>query len=511
MTKAKNLAKEYAMQVLSRTFLVLTLVLSAFVVSISCTLADNAQVDQAIYASLREVINQGADLFNINADHAGCYRVYEGALISVKPLLGHHPDLQKAIEDGLADASKLPKVADRAFALRKVLDAIRTKVKMTVAAPIPTPPPPLAKVSLWDRLDGKSKLPRLVDEFVTEVAGDPRIDLTRTGKRKIDVDKVKLDTLAFIANKAGAETKSTLASFQQSLNAEHLEDFELSLVIAAFKEKLRRAGISTADSSSLLKALEITHRPITIAPVAPNLHVERKVEPRLVTLWERLRGPERMPSVVDGFVTVVAADPRIDLARAGKKPVDVAQMKAAVLAYISKKTGANVASAADSFKDALNAGHLQDFEFSLAVLAFKDRLKSAGIEKADADTLLQAIDVSYQPLTVVPVAPKPHVELPVPPEPAPKKSPPVVVEPTPKKAEPEAKESEPIPAPKVQQPKKTEPTFDPRKVEPENKSAAFDDELVPFAAIMAIGSRSLSGVPGTDLAIMAVAQQRRPD
>lgn len=495
------------MRVPSRAFLVLTLLLNAFVVSISCTLADNAQVDQAIYASLREVINQGADLFNINADHAGCYRIYEGALISVKPLLGHHPDLQKAIDEGIADASKLPKVADRAFALRKVLDAIRTKVKMTAAAPISTPPPPLAKSSLWDRLDGKGKFPTLVEEFVAELATDPRIDFDRTGKMNIDFDKVKRDVLAFIGAKAGAEMKSPSTSFTDALSADHLRDFELNLAITAFKEKLKRAGINTADSNALLKALEIVHRPITVAPMAPVLRVERKEEPKVVTLWEQLRGQERIPAVVDGFVAEVATDPRIDFDRTGKMTIDFDKVKLAVLAYISKKAGASVASAADSFKDALGAGHLREFEFSLAMAAFKEKLKAAGIENADADTLLKVIEVNHQPLTVIPVLPQLRVEPAVRPEPEPKKTPLTQVQPKPKSTEPETK-AEPIPAPKIN-PKKSLPNFDPKKID--DKSAAFDEGLVPYAATMAIGSGSLSRIPGNDLAIIAASQLRRPD
>src|SRR5437588_770183 len=40
-----------------------------------------------LYNSLRDVINYGAELFNKQADHAGCYRVYQGALISVRPYM----------------------------------------------------------------------------------------------------------------------------------------------------------------------------------------------------------------------------------------------------------------------------------------------------------------------------------------------------------------------------------------------------------------------------------------
>src|SRR5262245_19328767 len=89
--------------------------------------ADKA-ADKLISGALRDVINQGADLFNLQGDVAGCYRVFQGGLIAVKPLLGHHADLQKAIDDGLARAERLPRVVDRAFALRKVIDDIRDKL-----------------------------------------------------------------------------------------------------------------------------------------------------------------------------------------------------------------------------------------------------------------------------------------------------------------------------------------------------------------------------------------------
>ena len=38
--------------------------------------------------NLRDVINHGADLYN-SGDWAGCYRLYEGALMAVRPLLDH--------------------------------------------------------------------------------------------------------------------------------------------------------------------------------------------------------------------------------------------------------------------------------------------------------------------------------------------------------------------------------------------------------------------------------------
>ena len=76
-------------------------------------------------AGLREVINLGAMIFNNQGDYAGCFRVYEGALLTTRPLLGKYPDLQKAIDQGLAEANSLPRMHDRAHALRRVIDEIR--------------------------------------------------------------------------------------------------------------------------------------------------------------------------------------------------------------------------------------------------------------------------------------------------------------------------------------------------------------------------------------------------
>ena len=50
----------------------------------------------ALYYSLRDVINNGAKIFNEQGDHAGCYRLYQGSLLSVRPFLAQ--DLQKKIE-----------------------------------------------------------------------------------------------------------------------------------------------------------------------------------------------------------------------------------------------------------------------------------------------------------------------------------------------------------------------------------------------------------------------------
>lgn len=77
--------------------------------------------------TLKEVIDAGARIFNEQGDHAGCYRMWQGSLMSIRPFVP--PEMQKSIDNGLASAEKLGNFAEKAFALRKVLDDIRAKTK----------------------------------------------------------------------------------------------------------------------------------------------------------------------------------------------------------------------------------------------------------------------------------------------------------------------------------------------------------------------------------------------
>src|SRR5262245_45134018 len=86
---------------------------------------DRKALDEQVYKVLRDVINAGSDLYNRESDHAGCARLYQGALMTLRPLLDHHPELQKNIDTGLKDADRIPAMAQRAHALRKVLDQVR--------------------------------------------------------------------------------------------------------------------------------------------------------------------------------------------------------------------------------------------------------------------------------------------------------------------------------------------------------------------------------------------------
>jgi len=84
--------------------------------------------DKMLRKGLLDAMRRGVNLYNEQRDVVGCNRVFEGALYTVKPLLHHHKDLQKKIEDAMANLERQPAGWERAFALRAVLDEVADRL-----------------------------------------------------------------------------------------------------------------------------------------------------------------------------------------------------------------------------------------------------------------------------------------------------------------------------------------------------------------------------------------------
>jgi uncharacterized protein YkwD len=80
-------------------------------------------LDRKLVESVRASLDHGAHVYN-DGDPAGCCRVFEGALASLKPLMDTHPQLQKEIDQGVAAAKSVSDAAERAFKLRSILTTV---------------------------------------------------------------------------------------------------------------------------------------------------------------------------------------------------------------------------------------------------------------------------------------------------------------------------------------------------------------------------------------------------
>lgn len=125
----------------------------------------------------------GSQLYN-KGNHEGCLRLYQGTLLALHPLLDHHPKLAEFVKNRLAAAAALDAVKG-SYALREGLDAVLAETVPALAGP---------KKALWDRLGGEKAVRAVVKDFLAAAAADPKVNLTRDGKFKLDdAGKAKLE------------------------------------------------------------------------------------------------------------------------------------------------------------------------------------------------------------------------------------------------------------------------------------------------------------------------------
>jgi hemoglobin len=224
----------------------------------------------ALRDSLKTVINTGATLFNKDGDHAGCYRLYQGALLSVKPFLA--PATQEEIDKTLADAEDLARFSDRAFALRKILDRIRDQAGGAPAVPAPGDKksvdkivlkmPPKKEVlprSLWERLGGEANVRKVADDFARSAAADPKVNITRDGKYPLDeasVQHLKNQLVAFISKATGGPLKYEGKTMKDAHKGMGITNAEYDAAGMHLKAALEKNGAKADDVRSVLGAVE---------------------------------------------------------------------------------------------------------------------------------------------------------------------------------------------------------------------------------------------------------------
>lgn len=166
---------------------------AVFVVAVGAVAAADAQPpadridhDKRIARAAHEAITVGSKLFNAG-NHEGCFRLYQGALIALQPMLGHHPKLAEFVKDKTALAADLDAVKGSQV-LREALDGV-----LIITFPAFGPPkkdgPGLIdpeKKALWDRLGGEKVVRAVAKDFLAAAAADKKLDLTRGGKFKLD-------------------------------------------------------------------------------------------------------------------------------------------------------------------------------------------------------------------------------------------------------------------------------------------------------------------------------------
>ncbi|MHB1426055.1 MAG: group I truncated hemoglobin [Gemmataceae bacterium] len=252
---------------------------------------DRGSLDESIHQSLREIIDHGADLYNKQGDWNGCYRLWEGTLMSLRPLMGNRtirawakpadannsaymdalkglqarlgdrPGLKDVIDASLTSARQAPQLHHRAFVLRVALDQIRAATKAAPAVEEreqKLPDAPKASKTLWDRLGGEAGVTKVVDDFVNLTAPDAKVDFFRRGKYKLtaeQVTKMKRELIEQISQASGGPLKYTGPDMKTVHKGMGITDAQFDAAAANLKKALEKNNVAAEDVKKVLNAV----------------------------------------------------------------------------------------------------------------------------------------------------------------------------------------------------------------------------------------------------------------
>jgi truncated hemoglobin YjbI len=266
---------------------------------------EHRERDAIIHKLLPPIINQGADLYN-SGDDIGPYRLWQGTLETLRPMLAHHRDLQKAIDEALDRAAGCVSPADRPFYLRAALDKIR---KATAPRPLEKLPPPRSTPitkTLWDRLGGEKNIGRVVDTWVNLVLNDARVHFYRKPNFKPG-DKQLADFKKKTVEWLSAQTGGPLEYKGKRMKEAHKDMGISNAEFDAAEEDLRKAlqvhGAELADVNLLMSIVETTRTDIVQPRPAP---------PPPQSRWQRLGGEGGVARIVNEFMDAALADPKVN-------------------------------------------------------------------------------------------------------------------------------------------------------------------------------------------------------
>jgi hemoglobin len=213
--------------------------------------------DQRVSDAVLDVLTHGVALHNgdlrrgIRPNPTACYHLYQGALLALQPLLDEYPELQKAIQVGLAQAARAPE-NERGFVLREVLDKVRDTVKMRKAA------------TLWERLGGEANVKKVVDDFVAAALSDPKVNFLRDGRfdGKVDVNRLKQLLVAQISSVSGGPLKYEGRDMKAVHQGMGITGAEFDALAGHLQAALKKYGVAEADVKAVLDAVGGTRKDI---------------------------------------------------------------------------------------------------------------------------------------------------------------------------------------------------------------------------------------------------------
>lgn len=225
---------------------------------------DRSELDRRVVRIVYEAALLGTDIFN-DKKHDECYRLYQGTLLAVVPLLDHRPKLVASVKEKL-DKAKGLKAAEGAFVLRDALDEIQHEIAPNPKADPKTEPKADPKVepkktTLWDRLGGETGVAKIINDLLVVAIEDPKVDLLRGGKYKLDAKgtaHMKKMLLEMVSEVTGGPLKYSGKDMKSAHAGMKITAEEFDAFTGLMGDTLKKHKVAAADIEELMKIVGAT-------------------------------------------------------------------------------------------------------------------------------------------------------------------------------------------------------------------------------------------------------------
>jgi truncated hemoglobin YjbI len=199
------------------------------------------ELDKRIARIVYDAAVVGTDLWR-RENYEGTFRLYQGTVAAVQPMLDHHPKLAAQALEALRRSANM-QAAEGAFVLREAIDAIQKETAVAL-----TPPP------LWTRLGGEKTVRAVVKDFLATVVKTKRVDLTRgtfkpEGK---DLERLEQALVEAISTQTGGPLKPTAGmGLKEVLAGTKLTDGEFTWFQIEFTAALEKNKVPDPERREL--------------------------------------------------------------------------------------------------------------------------------------------------------------------------------------------------------------------------------------------------------------------
>jgi hemoglobin len=207
---------------------------------------DRADLDKRIVLTVYDSAVLGTKLFNDDKNHEGCFRLYQGTLMAVQPLLDHRPKLQASVKTQLEKAKGM-KAVEGATLLRVALDEIQKEIA----------PGKMEKTTtLWERLGGEAGVRKIVKDFMLVAIEDPKVN--RPFGKKVDpkvIAHLEQMLVEWIGEKSGG-LKYTGKSMKDAHKGMEITTAEFDAGGKIMEATLKKNKVSDEDIATIMKVFE---------------------------------------------------------------------------------------------------------------------------------------------------------------------------------------------------------------------------------------------------------------